>query len=131
MNCELCLRDPTTHSFKLVKREGDVDVFYTAPALATVKQRGFERFDGFKAHLPKGQWRWIFDCSGCSFTEFLDIGFVSALASELDNFHRDLLVEVWIVSPQWWLASALGIIKRVSSSDLVNKCSVKDRSVLG
>ena len=107
-----------------------VKYFYTAPASATGLERGVERFNGFSSHLPSEKWIWIFDCSGCAFSEFTDIGFVRALANELAVCHAERLLEIWIISPQWWLTTALKIIQGVLSKPLLHKCVVKSRDCL-
>lgn len=130
MSCRLCFLDRSYHSFSLVADISGIKYFYTSPAAATGLERGEERFNGFRNHLPTDRWIWIFDCSGCAFSEFTDIGFVSALANELATGHSELLLEIWILSPQWWLSAALKIIQGVLSKPLLHKCVVKERDCL-
>lgn len=130
MTCRLCFLDNKAHSFSLIGNISGVKYFHTAPASATGLERGLQRFNGFSNHLPTEKWIWIFDCSGCAFSEFTDIGFVRALANELAEKHADLLLEIWIISPQWWLSAGLKIIQGVLSKPLLHKCVVKDRECL-
>lgn len=113
MTCPICAVDPTSHSLKRLKDDGQTVVMYTKPAEAT---RYWDR-DGILLHYDielshiKGDWVWIFDADGFSMKHMIEVGVATGLARLISTKYSDRLQKIIIKNPTPIVELAVLVVK--------------------
>ena len=93
-SCPICLKDPTSHSFKKVADKNNINYFYTCPAKATKynDNKGIiEHYKGTLNNYPNQIWIWIFDSKDFSTKHLLNIPLAIDLAKLISSYSSTLL----------------------------------------
>ena len=133
MPCEKCGVRPGYHSFVRFGSLKEVNLFYTAPAKTEDLNEDGTKLENIKIHIAedtKGKpWIWVLDCAQMQFHHYTDIQFSTGLLQILATDAR--LLAVWIVRPNFWIRSTVGILKTFSSAAVLNNITYFEGSKTG
>lgn len=126
MACPQCAINPLSHSFRRYGSVGQMDYYYTCPALAQERINTDEQYAFFKTHLDgaregSGAWVWLFDCSGMGFSYMSSLSFLRHLVNTLVLEHDAVLHEIWIIRPSFWIRTAIWLTWNYMNETLRNK----------
>ena len=123
MACELCVKDPNSHSFSALSPVNDIKVFYTAPARALDRDHP-EKLEFFRKHLVLARnkpWIWIFDCGEMAMQHYAPINFTLGLSKILEEEHGDVLQSILVIRPNWFTRCTLNILKAILPNKTLEK----------
>jgi hypothetical protein len=114
MNCQLCKKDPFSHSFQYFGTtvHGE-NLLYTSPARATARETT-QSFETLKLHIQEyagKPWIWVLDCSNMELHSMYTMGFSMAIADILAKEHMRSLSHILVLSPNGWIYRVLHALR--------------------
>lgn len=125
--CEICKKDPTSHSFTKLKESDGISYFYTKPSIATkyYDTEGIvKHYDGVLSE-NNSDWIWIFDGEGYVTKHLLEFKVGFKLAQLITQKHSHNLQKIIIINPTWQLTTVLDLLKPFLSNRIKSLISVK------
>ncbi|NBS68498.1 hypothetical protein EBT31_06240 [bacterium] len=113
MDCPVCAKDPTSHSFKRLgtSDEGTV-IMYTKPAEATKYWDCagiLYHYDNVLAKID-GTWAWIFDAEDFSYEHMFEVNVAIGLARLISTKYSHNLQKITVVNPSFMVQLAINIV---------------------
>lgn len=121
-SCPICLKEPSSHSFKKIAEKNNINYFYTCPAKASKynDNKGIiQHYQGTLNNFPNQKWIWIFDSKDFSTKHALNITLAIELAKLISKNSSNLL-KIQIVNPTWHIHSILSIVKPFLNQHTIN-----------
>jgi hypothetical protein len=122
--CEICIKEPGSHSFELLKQDNNVNYYYTCPAKASkywdtpgILNHYREVLDS-NNHRP---WIWVFDGEGFGLKHSLKIDTALGLIRLLKEQYGDSLMEIHIINPGIYIKSFYTLIYKFLNNDIIQK----------
>jgi hypothetical protein len=113
MNCPLCKRNPTAHSFQYFGHTTDeIPLYYTAPAKATARDDAYS-LSALRLHLDeiKESWIWVLDCKGMEIHNQYTMQFSVAFADMLVTEHAKTLQKIVVLHPNPWIYRVVHVLR--------------------
>lgn len=121
--CQICFEEPGSHSFFFLKKEDDINYYYTCPAKAS----RYWDAEGIINHyreildLNNGKpWIWVFDSTNFGLQHSLQINVAFGILQLFKEKHGKSLKEIQIIKPTIYIKSMYSVISPFLSEDLIN-----------
>ena len=122
--CEICDKDPTSHSFsKLCERKG-VCMYYTKPSAATK----YKDKAGIKNHVRNlleqnktKPWKWTIDGEGFEMKHAMEVGTTKSLLKMISNNYDENLIEIRVINMNSVIKGFYKVISPFLSSSVHSK----------
>tara|TARA_B100000925_G_C21865409_1_gene411871 strand:+ start:60 stop:479 length:420 start_codon:yes stop_codon:yes gene_type:complete len=114
MQCETCVLDPTSHSFKELCKIDNTIYFYSCPGEASK----YYDISGILHHYdivlstmdPSSRWIYVFDCSGFEMKHLLEYEIGIGLAKLFSEKHGFNLDKIYIINPNWYIYTMVSVV---------------------
>ena len=113
MNCPLCKRNPTAHSFlHFGSTSNGIPLYYTAPAKATARDDAYS-LSALRLHLAAitDPWTWVLDCTGMEIHNQHTMQFSVAFADMLVTEHARTLRKIIVIRPNPWIYRVVHVLR--------------------
>jgi hypothetical protein len=110
--CPKCQVDPTSHSFHLLEKNGDCNVFYTCPVAATNHDTAgiIVHYDGTLIANGNTPWNWIIDCSNFGLAHMVHVRTSIEITKLLSQKHYAYLRKIKVINTNMYIRTILSII---------------------
>tara|TARA_A100001015_G_C14791168_1_gene633135 strand:+ start:419 stop:808 length:390 start_codon:yes stop_codon:yes gene_type:complete len=122
--CEICIREPGSHSFEFIRQENNINYYYTCPAKATKYWDTKGILNHYREVLNNNNnapWIWIFDGSGFGLKHSLKIDTALGLIQLLKEDYGNSLIEIHIINPGIYIKSFYTLIHGFLNDNIVEK----------
>lgn len=122
--CEICIREPGSHSFDFIRQENNINYYYTCPAKASKYWDTKGILNHYREVLDNNNnapWIWIFDGTGFGLKHSLKIDTALGLIQLLKGHHGNSLIEIHIINPSIYIKSFYTLIYEFLNDDIVDK----------
>ena len=122
--CEICVREPGSHSFEFIRQENNINYYYTCPAKASKYWDTKGILNHYKEILNNNNdapWIWIFDGAGFGLKHSLKIDTALGVIQLLKEHYGNSLIEIHIINPSIYIKSFYKLIYGFLNNDIVEK----------
>lgn len=115
MECPVCAKDPTSHSFKRLGVSEDLGavIMYTKPAEATK----YWDLEGILFHYDSvlskidGSWEWVFDSEDFSWEHIMEVDVAIGIARLISTKYSESLQRITVVNPTFMVQLVMHIVR--------------------
>lgn len=121
--CQICINEPGSHSFYLLKSENNVNTYYTCPSKATKywdTEGIIDHYDGVLTANGETPWIWIFDSTDFGFVHSMQIGVALGILNLLKDKYGKYLQEIQIINPTPYIKTLYSIIYPFLTNEIIN-----------
>jgi hypothetical protein len=122
--CEICIREPGSHSFDFIRQENNINYYYTCPAKASKYWDTKGILNHYREVLDNNNnapWIWIFDGTGFGLKHSLKIDTALGLIQLLKEDYGNSLIGIHIINPSIYIKSFYTLIYGFLNNDIVDK----------
>jgi len=127
--CEMCMKDPTSHSLRKISEKRGISIYYTCPSKATQYKdtegilNHFDRV--IEANSPK-KWALVIDGEGFDIRHAAETKTGRGLLNLMMNKYGEQLVNVKLINPSWHMKGALQMSDSLFTPEFREKLQVLD-----
>ena len=129
--CKICELEPNSHSFKKIREEDNISVFYTCPAKATKHNDHdgiISHYKGIMDEHGDKPWIWIFDSIDFTIKHAMEIKIATSLAKLINDNYSKNLKKLVILNPTWHIRATLKIVSPFLSDHVKNLIKIDEKN---
>ena len=110
--CEKCYKNPKSHSFRLLKSNLNIPVFYTSPGEAedyADSDAILNHYDNMLNLHGKNQWIWVFNCNKLELKHSLEFNTARRVAILISQKYNNIK-QIYILNSNFMFNTILNIV---------------------
>lgn len=127
--CQICAKDPTSHSFRKIAENKGVSIYYTNPTKAKLyydTEGILNHYENMLIQNKNAKWAWIFDSEGFDVRYAFEVRTGIGIAKLIANKFGNTLDEIKIINPTWHIRTMLAILYPFISDSIKQKILILD-----
>jgi uncharacterized protein CbrC (UPF0167 family) len=126
--CPICLVDPSSHSFKIIKNYSNTNVYYTCPAEATNKNTEsiIAHYEGLLNTNGNKTWYWVLDCKDFGIEHAMEINTSIQLAKLITKpQYAQYLKKIIVINANIHINNIITMVKPFLSDHVRNLIDIR------